>query len=79
LLKGEITVNSHEDIEVFGSSSEQFTILDSGPTRLRRRHNLVFEKSASESLWHAFIQKNFHTAFTDGKISPLTSSNNSTT
>ena len=79
LLKGEIAVDGYKNIELVCCSPEQFTICNPSPTSLRRCRYIVSQKKPLESLWYAFIEQNSHTAFTDGRISPLTSSSNSVT
>jgi hypothetical protein len=62
LLKGEIPIDSNEDIEFLRCQRKQFTVLDRGPALLPRGPHLMADKFAREAAVDTFIEKNLHPA-----------------
>src|SRR5689334_5982866 len=62
LLKREVAVDRHKDIELRLSKPEQLSILDPSPTGLGNRDHIMALKVPGQSAVETFIEQDFHEA-----------------
>jgi hypothetical protein len=60
LLKGEITINRHEDIEAFSGERKQFAVSDRDPTHLAGGFDFVADKVARKTPVYALVEEHLH-------------------
>ena len=72
LLKGEVAVNRHEDVELFLRASEELSNLDTGPAGLRNRDYLMAFDFLGQSAVDTLVEKDVHEAI--GSIRAFASS-----
>ncbi len=62
LLKGQVAVNRHKDIELFLRTPKQLTVLDTSPAGLRNRDHFMAINLFGQSMVDTLVKKNLHEA-----------------